>query len=118
MAEELRLEDTWRGQNGEKQQHTFYLNRHESWSRTDTIWTTSDLRVGIDELNIQTNLWADHNPLKITWKGKGKQKERWTLNTMVLKEQGFIDNAKKKCSVTQNSLPQVIWTQQRWYSMD
>ena len=98
MAEELRLEDTWRGHNGEKLQYTFYSNQHESWSRIDMVWTTIDRRVGIDEYT--KNIWADHNPLKIVWKEKEKQKGRWTLNTMILKEQEFIDKAKKKCNTS------------------
>ena len=52
-----------------------------------------DLKSEIDKLNIQTSTWADHNPLKIVWKDRRKQKGRWTLNMAILKEQEFIDKS-------------------------
>ena len=74
MAEELGLQDIWRETNTKSSQFTFYSNRHKSWSRIDMIWLSSELKTEIQEVEIETNIWADHNPMKMWWKGERKDK--------------------------------------------
>ncbi|KAJ7319925.1 hypothetical protein JRQ81_019436, partial [Phrynocephalus forsythii] len=50
----------------------FYLLRHKSWSRSDMIWLFSELRMGIQEIEIEPNIWADHKPRCI---GEEKRKK-------------------------------------------
>uniref|UniRef100_A0A670YX33 Reverse transcriptase domain-containing protein n=1 Tax=Pseudonaja textilis TaxID=8673 RepID=A0A670YX33_PSETE len=88
MVDELNLKDIWRERNGKTQQYTFYSNRHLSWSRIDMIWTSSELISNIQEINIETGIWADHNPMTIKWKGQ-RRRSRWTLNNAILKEKDF-----------------------------
>lgn len=96
MVEELGLHDIWREQNNRKPQFTFYSNRHKSWSRIDMIWITPELKIEVQETETETNIWAYHNPIKISWRGTKSKRKRWTLNVTILKDEEFIEKTKKE----------------------
>uniref|UniRef100_A0A2D4KFD0 Endonuclease/exonuclease/phosphatase domain-containing protein n=1 Tax=Micrurus paraensis TaxID=1970185 RepID=A0A2D4KFD0_9SAUR len=73
MFKEFNMTDVWRERNLDKQQYTFYSNPHKSWSRIDMAWMGGELTEEVENIEILPNYWADHNPIKITWKGKKKQ---------------------------------------------
>lgn len=73
---------------------------------------TAELQNGIDEIEIEINDWADHNPIIIKWKGQ-KQKKRLTMNQSLCKDKEyrlmlekeltlFFQIKKKKETLTQN----------------
>uniref|UniRef100_A0A2D4JPU6 Uncharacterized protein n=1 Tax=Micrurus lemniscatus lemniscatus TaxID=129467 RepID=A0A2D4JPU6_MICLE len=72
-----------------KKQYIFYSNMHQSWSKIDMTWMTPELNGNVQEIEIETKLWAGHNPVKISWKAH-KRKIRWTLNQSITKEKEFI----------------------------
>uniref|UniRef100_A0A2D4NW29 Uncharacterized protein n=1 Tax=Micrurus surinamensis TaxID=129470 RepID=A0A2D4NW29_MICSU len=51
-----------------KKQYIFYSNMHQSWSKIDMIWMIPELNGNVQEIEIETKLWAGHNPVKISWK--------------------------------------------------
>uniref|UniRef100_A0A2D4HTE2 Uncharacterized protein n=2 Tax=Micrurus TaxID=8634 RepID=A0A2D4HTE2_MICLE len=52
------------------------------------MWASTELISNIQEINIETSTWADHNLLKVIWKGQRKR-SRWTMNDSILKEKKF-----------------------------
>uniref|UniRef100_A0A2D4MV25 Endonuclease/exonuclease/phosphatase domain-containing protein n=1 Tax=Micrurus spixii TaxID=129469 RepID=A0A2D4MV25_9SAUR len=96
-------------------QFTFYSSPHKSWSRIDMAWMNGDLIREIQDTKILTNIWADHNPLQMTWKGKRHKTGRWTLNSQLLKEQGYTEKIKEeligffKCNEKQDTSVQNLW---------
>uniref|UniRef100_A0A2D4IHN6 Endonuclease/exonuclease/phosphatase domain-containing protein n=1 Tax=Micrurus lemniscatus lemniscatus TaxID=129467 RepID=A0A2D4IHN6_MICLE len=95
MVEELNIQDTWRERNQGRNQYTYYSNRHQSWSRIDMVWMSMELNSEVNEVEIGTNLWADHNPMRISWKGQ-KKSTRLTLNRLILKDKKFRQMMEKQ----------------------
>uniref|UniRef100_A0A2D4HAY5 Endonuclease/exonuclease/phosphatase domain-containing protein n=1 Tax=Micrurus lemniscatus lemniscatus TaxID=129467 RepID=A0A2D4HAY5_MICLE len=91
MAEELGLKDIWKERNPDKKQCTYYSASHTSWSRLDMLWTNVEIEHNIKE--IETNTWANHNPIKIIWKGLKKNR---MLNKEILKEKECVKIMEKE----------------------
>uniref|UniRef100_A0A2D4GB65 Endonuclease/exonuclease/phosphatase domain-containing protein n=1 Tax=Micrurus corallinus TaxID=54390 RepID=A0A2D4GB65_MICCO len=96
MAEEQNLTDIWRAHNPKENRFTFYSIPHKSWSRIDMAWTSKTLVNDIESVEIAPNVWADHNPMVITWKGQQKQRGRWTLDPQILREKEYLERVKKE----------------------
>uniref|UniRef100_A0A2H6NFF0 Endonuclease/exonuclease/phosphatase domain-containing protein n=1 Tax=Micrurus carvalhoi TaxID=3147026 RepID=A0A2H6NFF0_9SAUR len=91
MAEELGLKNIWSERNPDKKQCTYYSAPHTSWSRLDMLWTNVEIEHNIKE--IETNTWANHNPIKIIWKGLKKNR---MLNKEILKEKECVKMMEKE----------------------
>lgn len=89
MAEELNIQDSWRERNLNEKQFTYYSGWHQSWSRIDMVWTTKELNSDIDDVVIDINTWADHNPIIIKWKEQKTTTRRWTLKKAILNQTEF-----------------------------
>uniref|UniRef100_A0A2D4KVH3 Uncharacterized protein n=1 Tax=Micrurus paraensis TaxID=1970185 RepID=A0A2D4KVH3_9SAUR len=96
MAKETGIQDLWREIYPKKNQYSFYSNKHMSWSRIDMIWMSLEVKSNVQEIEI--SFWADHNPVKVKWKGL-KRKLRWTLNQLILKDKEFIQTMEKKLNL-------------------
>ncbi|KAF7248300.1 Craniofacial development protein 2 [Varanus komodoensis] len=70
-------------------------HKHRSWSRIDMIWITPDLVPDLLEAEIETNAWADHNPVTMTLKGIVKT-PRWVLNKALLKDKKIKEEINKE----------------------
>lgn len=70
MVDELGMRDIWRERNQGGSQYTYYSSRYKTWSRIDMVWVTTELLQEMGEVEIETNLWADHNPVRIRWRGE------------------------------------------------
>uniref|UniRef100_A0A8C6YH80 exodeoxyribonuclease III n=1 Tax=Naja naja TaxID=35670 RepID=A0A8C6YH80_NAJNA len=97
IVRELNLKDAWRKINPSKKQYTFFSNPQKSWSRIDQVWMDSDLMENIVKVEIGINIWADHNPIHIQW--KGEKLGRWTLNNVVLRDKTYIEMMKKELNI-------------------
>uniref|UniRef100_A0A2D4PQA1 Endonuclease/exonuclease/phosphatase domain-containing protein n=1 Tax=Micrurus surinamensis TaxID=129470 RepID=A0A2D4PQA1_MICSU len=121
MVEELELVDVWRRLNPGRTQFTFYSNPHKSWSRIDMAWVNGNLLKEVQDIKILTNIWADHNPLQIIWKDRRYKKSRWTLNSQLLKEQGYTQKIKEEligffnCNRKQDTSLQNLWDTMKAY---
>lgn len=47
-------------------------------------WISKSLTINLDKENIQPNIFAEHNPIKVVWKGYRKSRGRWSLNHTLL----------------------------------
>uniref|UniRef100_A0A2D4P6H5 Uncharacterized protein n=1 Tax=Micrurus surinamensis TaxID=129470 RepID=A0A2D4P6H5_MICSU len=60
------------------------------------LWVNGTIGKDTYIVEIIANIWADHNPLKIVWKGQKKRRMRWTLNLQILKEKEYNQRIKNE----------------------
>uniref|UniRef100_A0A2D4M1Y7 Endonuclease/exonuclease/phosphatase domain-containing protein n=1 Tax=Micrurus spixii TaxID=129469 RepID=A0A2D4M1Y7_9SAUR len=94
----MNLKDAWRELNTPKSQFIFFSNPHQSWSRIDMIWMDSELLEKTEAVEILPNTWADHNPIKLTWRGK-KKLCRWTFNKSILRDKEYTQMINKELKI-------------------
>uniref|UniRef100_A0A2D4LLC6 Uncharacterized protein n=1 Tax=Micrurus spixii TaxID=129469 RepID=A0A2D4LLC6_9SAUR len=69
----------------------------------------------VEDIEILPNFWADHNPLKINWRGRKKTRCRWTLNTQILKHTKYFQKLREELTYffkennKQNMSTQNLW---------
>ncbi|KAF7235371.1 Histone-lysine N-methyltransferase PRDM9 [Varanus komodoensis] len=71
------------------------IELHRSWSRIDMVWITPDLVPDLIEAEIETNVWADHNPISVSLKGAART-PRWSLDKALLKDKKFTEEISKE----------------------
>uniref|UniRef100_A0A2H6MVV2 Endonuclease/exonuclease/phosphatase domain-containing protein n=1 Tax=Micrurus carvalhoi TaxID=3147026 RepID=A0A2H6MVV2_9SAUR len=114
----MNLKDAWRELNTSKSQFTFFSNPHKSWSRIDMIWMDLEFLEKIETMEILPNSWADHNPIKLIWRGK-KKIGRWTFNKSLLRDKEYIQMINKELKIfleinmNEHTMIQNYGTQQR-----
>lgn len=64
LAVDLGLADVWRNKNKKMKDYTFYSSRHATWSRIDMVWTTKELEILTQKIEIATSHISDHSPVK------------------------------------------------------
>ncbi|XP_060541746.1 ubiquitin-conjugating enzyme E2 E2 isoform X1 [Pantherophis guttatus] len=90
LKTEIGLRDIWRDFHPMQKHFTYFSPRHRSWSRIDMVWSTSDLKEDINSVEIGTNIWADHHPLVIKFKGSTRR-ARWSMRAEIMRDEGFIN---------------------------
>uniref|UniRef100_A0A2H6MW64 Uncharacterized protein n=1 Tax=Micrurus carvalhoi TaxID=3147026 RepID=A0A2H6MW64_9SAUR len=60
------------------------------------VWANGTIGKDIYKVEIMPNIWADHNLVKIVWKGQRKRKMRWILNLQILKEKEYKQRIKNE----------------------
>lgn len=65
---ELHLVDVWRKNNGNLRDYTFYSYRHKSYSRTDLVLVSEDIKSKVICPAIGLQILSDHAPISVDWK--------------------------------------------------
>uniref|UniRef100_A0A2D4MGR0 Uncharacterized protein n=1 Tax=Micrurus spixii TaxID=129469 RepID=A0A2D4MGR0_9SAUR len=59
------------------------------------VWMSRGINTDIKEVDIEPSLWANHNPIKYSWRGC-KKIARWTIQHVILKEKEFKSRMEKE----------------------
>lgn len=89
------LEDVWRKFIPEVKDFTYYLARHQLFSRIDMIWATKELGLWTKKIEILPRISSDHN-LLIWFAGGGLKQYKWRLNMDLLTHQNNVTFLKKE----------------------
>lgn len=65
-------------------------------SRIDQIWVSNELTPRILQIEIQSKVISDHNPIKLELKGFEERTFRWKIKGYLLDDQKIVGKAQKK----------------------
>lgn len=77
---------------------TFFSNRHQSWSRIDACWTSTDITKELEEIEIKHSTREDHNPIYLII-GTQNKNFQWRLNITHLTNEDFVKQLKDEMDV-------------------
>lgn len=89
------LYDVWREWNPKTRYYTFYSERHKTLSRIDMVWTTKELDILTDKVEILSSGLSDHN--LVLWQmNEGMFGLRgWRFNEDILDNSEIVESLKK-----------------------
>lgn len=95
LAQDWKLNDIWRRRNRQNRNVTYYSHGHNSFSRIDMCWASTDLLIDTKEIEILPKTLADPNPILWTIYDQPRITSG-KLDPFLLKDKDFIIQGKKK----------------------
>ena len=87
----------WRIQNQGIRDYTCFSAYHKSHSRIDYFLLSSNLKTGVDMMQVLPATLSDHNPLLMTihLSHRLNKTQRWRFNTTLLQDEVFVTQFRK-----------------------
>jgi hypothetical protein len=96
IIEELNVMDIWRVLNPDTKRFTWRKKLHSAiqQSRLDYFIIANSVIYNVQECQVKTAMYSDHNPVQLTLRGKKdtmKGRGFWKLNASLLKDKEYLD---------------------------
>uniref|UniRef100_A0A670IED3 Reverse transcriptase domain-containing protein n=1 Tax=Podarcis muralis TaxID=64176 RepID=A0A670IED3_PODMU len=96
MVKNCNLVDIWRLRHPLDKQYTFHSDPHQSMSRIDQVWISSELCPRVKQIEIRPKVISDHNPIELELESYERRTFRWRLREYLLDDQSIVKTAQKK----------------------